>query len=52
MRWLSLQQHVLVLLGTAVMLTAGLTEEVIGLKGDEAPTAASISARYRSVDEE
>ncbi len=39
-------------LGTAVMLTAALAEEVIGLKGDEAPTAASISARYRIVDEE
>lgn len=34
-------------LNTAVMLTAALSEKVIGLKGDEAPVAESVSARYR-----
>ncbi len=34
-------------LNTAVMLTAALSEKVIALKGDEAPIASSVSARYR-----
>lgn len=34
-------------LNTAVMLTAALSEKVIALKGDEAPVASSVSARYR-----
>lgn len=38
-------------LNTAVMLTAAVTQKVIGLKGDEAPTAASVSDRYQIVDE-
>ena len=36
-------------LSTAVLLTAALIQKVIGLKGDEAPTAAKVSARYQLV---
>jgi hypothetical protein len=34
-------------LNTGVMLTAALSQKVIALKGDEAPVASSVSARYR-----